>query len=162
MASFETDLLAELIERRHRCVVELHRLGIEQEQLIQAGDMGRLLQSLSVKQKQLAQLQQIQHELRPFHNQDPDARRWRSQQIRRRCAALLAESESLLAEIVEREKQNEQQLCRRRDQAAARLEGFHTASQARGAYAAHAGRTTVRRPLGGDAPSPRLDLSAED
>jgi hypothetical protein len=40
----------------------------------------------------------------------------------------------LLQDILAQEKQSEQQLCQRRNEAAARLQGSHLAYQARGAY----------------------------
>jgi hypothetical protein len=50
----------------------------------------------------------------------------------------LARCEALLAEIVSQEKQSERDLLRRRDEAAQRLQGVHSAAQARSAYAASA------------------------
>ena len=42
----------------------------------------------------------------------------------------------MLEEIIAQEKQSEEVLSRRRDEAAARLQGMHAAGQARGAYTA--------------------------
>jgi len=46
----------------------------------------------------------------------------------------LAECEALLTEIIGREKGSEDELVRRRDSAAVRLQGAHAAGVARGAY----------------------------
>ncbi|HEY5311317.1 MAG TPA: hypothetical protein VIK18_02315, partial [Pirellulales bacterium] len=89
-------------------------------------------------------------ELDPFRGQRPDERQWPSAEDRTRCAQIIERSESLFREILDREKQSEQSLGRRRDEAAARLEQAHAASLARGAYGA-----SYVRPLG------KLDLSSE-
>jgi len=138
MPCLETDLLADLIQRRHRCLIEMRALGLKQDSLIRQGDITRLLETLTAKQKQMEQLQEIDSELNPFRQQSPESRHWRNAETRARCAALISESETLLAEIVAQEKQSEAELCRRRDEASARLQGFHTASQTRGAYAKQA------------------------
>jgi len=135
MTSFETDLLAELIEQRHGCLIDVQRIGVEQEMLVNRGDTQRLLERLATKQKLLDQLQQIERQLDPFRQQEPTARTWRSEELRQHCAQLISESEEMLAGIVALEKKTESELCRRRDEAAERLAGFHTASQTRGAYA---------------------------
>ena len=74
--------------------------------------------------------------LDPFRNQDPDRRRWRTPEGRETCAEELARCEQLLAEIVGLEKQSEQDMICRRDEAAARLTGVHSASHARESYLA--------------------------
>ena len=130
----ETDLLADMIGQKYECLVGLRDMGRRQWELIQAGEITRLLDLLSAKQGAMAELQRIERALDPFRSQLPDARRWRTSETRRQCAEQLATCEGLLREIVEQEKQSESELVRRRDEAAARLQGAHAASQARGAY----------------------------
>ncbi len=98
--------------------------------------MTELLDVLSAKQQMIVELQRIERGLDPFRTQDPEQRSWRSPDERTRCAEQLNRCEALLAEIVRQEKHSERDLIRRRDEAAARLEGVHAASQARGAYLA--------------------------
>lgn len=130
----ETDLLADLIGRKYECLVGLREMGRRQWELVQAGEITRLLDLLSVKQGAMARLQRIERALDPFRAQSPDSRRWRSEESRRHCAEQLSACEALLGEIVVQEKRSEQELVRRRDEVAVRLQGAHTASQARGAY----------------------------
>jgi len=132
----ETDLLAELIARKHACLARLCEMGRVQMELARQGEITRLLHLLSTKQKAMAELQRIEKAMNPFRSQDAGARRWRTPEARRECARRLAECEALLEEIVDQEKRSEAELVRRRDEAAARLEGVHTARQARGAYTA--------------------------
>lgn len=132
--TLETDTLADLIARKQQCLLGLREMGRRQRELVQRGEITLLLDLLSCKQGALFELQRIERALDPFRHQDPEGRRWRSADDRRCCAGRLAECESLLGEIVEQEKQSERELVRRRDEAAARLLGAHSASHARGAY----------------------------
>ena len=134
MTAWDTDQLADLIRRKLDCLASLHELGRSQLSLVEAGELTDLLLVLSAKQQLLERLQAIERKLDPFRDQEPESRRWRSDADRRRCAASIDRCERLLAEIVDQERTSEAQLSLRRDQAAARLQGAHLASRARGAY----------------------------
>ena len=120
-------------------LVQLQSLGERQWELVREGRMTELLDVLGLKQRVLLQLQAVERELDPFRGEEPDARPWRSPEARRRCREQLAECESILAAIVEQEKKSECELTRRRDEAARRLSGMHTAAEARSAYRAPSG-----------------------
>lgn len=136
MPTLETDVLAEIIHRKTRCLAQLRALGEKQLASTMSGSMSDLLDVLALKQQVLLQLQRIERELDPFRDQVPESRRWASPQARQQCAADLAECEAILADVVRQEKQSEQELVRRRDEAAAQLRGTQSASQARRAYLA--------------------------
>jgi hypothetical protein len=150
MTVSETDTLAELIRQRQACLRSLRDLGRRQLELIEAGELSYLLTLLAGKQRLLTQLQDAERALDPFRQQDPASRTWRSAEARQQCARLAADCDSLLAEIVDQEREGEAAMSRRRDQTAASLEHVHSAGAARGAYAAEAG--AARR---------HLDLSSE-
>lgn len=139
MSALETDLLSDLIQKKRSCLVQLRDMGGKQLELVRDGDITHLLELLAAKQRVLAQLQQVQRQLDRFRNDDPEKRRWRTPQKRQECAGDQAECERLLAQIVIQEKQSEQELIRRRDEAAAQLAGVHSAGQARDAYLAETG-----------------------
>lgn len=151
MTVLETQRLAELIGRKHDCLMQLRDLGREQDGLIDDGEMTGLLQLLAVKQRLLESLQQVERQLDPYRDQDPEARQWTSQAERDRCAHMLVRCEALLKEIVNQEKQSEAQLRVRRDETAARLQNISLAHEARGAYI---------NALGDPGPG-QLDLSCE-
>ena len=136
MTALETDLLAELIRRKLDCLVELRDMGAKQLEFVRAGRITELLDLLSAKHRLLIRLERIEEELAPFRGQAPEGRTWRTPDGRRECARQVEQCEALLGEIVVREKQSECELTRRRDTLASQLQGFHLASQARGAYAA--------------------------
>jgi hypothetical protein len=130
----ETDILAELIRRKRQCLAQLWSLACRQRELIDQDDIGHLLDVLAVKQRLLAEMQRIEAGLDPFRGQAPSQRKWRSAEDRQRCAADLDECQRLYEQIVAGEKQSEQALIRRRDEAARQLEGAHHAGIARDAY----------------------------
>jgi hypothetical protein len=134
MTEYDTDVLADLIARKLDCLTRLQDMGRKQLALVRDGDMTQLLDVLGVKQRVLWELQRIERAMDPFRGQDPDQRRWRTTEKRKETAQLLERCETLLDEIVANEKQSEHELLRRRDEAAARLQGTHLASRARGAY----------------------------
>lgn len=138
MARLETDLLDELIERKHECLVRLRDMGRKQFELVSEGSITGVLDVLSAKQDLIVRLQSIERALDRFRDQDPESRQWSSPERRGQCADRLQRCESLLAEILSQEKQSEQELVRRRDATAEQLQGLHRAGQARGAYAAPA------------------------
>lgn len=133
---FETDLLADLIDRKHQCLAQLRDMGRRQCELINEGSISGLLDVLSAKQEVIARLQSVQRQLDPFRDQEPESRHWRSPGRRHACAEQVQRCECLLAEILAQEKRSELELTRRRDEAANQLQGIHHAGQARGAYIA--------------------------
>lgn len=148
-SAFDTDRLAELAGRRHDCLSQLHALSRRQLELIDQEDMTQLLGVLAAKQRVLGELHEVERGLDPFRGQNPDERRWRTPEARRQCADTIAKSEALFAEIIEREREGEEQMRRRRDQSAVRLQTARAATQARTAYASGAARAG------------RLDVSTE-
>ncbi len=135
--SLSTTSLADLIDKRHRCLLQLRDLGRKQSESIATGEMGPLLRLISVKNQLIAALQTIERELAPFHAQDPEQRDWSTAEARVQCAQKAEWCRLLLAEVMELEQQNEQNMVQRRDQVATQLQAVQAASNARGAYQAH-------------------------
>jgi hypothetical protein len=132
--TIDTDILAALVSKKHACLAQLHALAERQLSLIADGKLGDLLRVLAAKQQLLADMQEIERKLAPFRQQEPADRRWRNPADRDRCAEQLNRCESLLADILRREKQGELELKQRRDEAAVQLRGAHSARHARQAY----------------------------
>lgn len=130
----QSDHLAELVERRHRYLMLMRDLGVQQMALIESGDMSALLRVLGAKQRVMTELERAERALDPFRAQAAEDRQWRSPELREHCRRQLDESAALLAEILAQEKQGEGLLVRRRDEAAQRLAGSHFTHQAHSAY----------------------------
>lgn len=150
MTFTDTETLSELIRQKRDHLLTLRDLGKRQMDFVVDGDMGKLLDVLSAKQRVLNNLQHVERALDPFRDQDPETRTWRSAEARAGCARMLDECETLLKETVEQERQSEAALTVRRDEAAVRLHGAHAAGRARGAYR-DSGSSTISQ----------IDLSSE-
>lgn len=129
-----TETLANLIAQKLQLVELLAKLSRAQMELIDGGDMNRLLTVLAAKQRLLNQLQQLEQALVPFRDEDPDQRVWASAEARELCRLNAARSEQLLAEIMQLERQGEAEMIRRRDETARRLEEVECAARAHTAY----------------------------
>ena len=138
MIDHDTDRLAEQMEQKHDLLLQLRDLGLRQIELIVQGDLSRLLKLLAAKQRLMTALQSVDRGLEPFRNQDPDQRRWRTVDDRRRCAETATRCEELLAAIVVQERHSEAEMTIRRDVVAARLQGLHHAAQVHHAYSEEA------------------------
>ena len=136
MTQLSTENLADLIAKRHTCLLQLRDLGRKQSELISTGEMTSLLRLLSAKNQVIVAIQAIEQELKPYHAQDPELRQWHSAQSRAECAKLAEQCRQLLAEVMQLEKENEQQMTVRRDEVAGQLQVAQAANTARGAYQA--------------------------
>lgn len=162
MTNLTTDKLAELIAQRHTCLVQMHKLGVKQAELVNSGEIGALLRLLSVKNQLIVALQATEQQLAPFHEQDPETRVWVNPAARERCTRQAAECQPLLAEIMEMERDNEQKMTQRRDHVASQLQAAQSASTARRAYQVHQRQSP--RPVAfdtNDSIATQLDLQSE-
>jgi hypothetical protein len=136
MMNLPTDLLMQLVQARHACLVQLRDFGRRQMDLINQGNVTGLLDLLTMKQKPLNDIQRIEKALDPYRTQDPAKRPWPSAGERAACAQLVAECDAMLKEIVAQEKLCEETMVEKRDATAAELQRLRSAGQAHGAYMA--------------------------
>lgn len=134
LMSANTQQLAQLIAAKHDVLTQVRQLARRQVELVEEGDVGKLLGLLAAKQGLMLQLQDLERELDPFRRQDPDSRRWPSAEDRQRTRELATRCESLLSEIMVMEKNCETNMIQRRDAAASRLAGVGRAAEAAQAY----------------------------
>jgi hypothetical protein len=132
-----TESLIELIHGKHQVLLQLREIGRRQANLVIGGDVDAVLKLLAIKQNLIASLQEIEQQLAPHYREDPDRRHWPSSQARQACARQAAECNSLLAEIVQLEKQGAEKMTARRNDVAEQLQQVHAATQVRGAYEAN-------------------------
>jgi flagellar biosynthesis/type III secretory pathway chaperone len=134
--TYETDQLAELIDQKQDTLARLLEIGQKQFALAKDGEIAELLDVLAYKQRLIRELGTTERALDPFRNQEPDSRRWRNEEVRRRCADGIERCKRLLDAVMIQEHKSEDELRRRRDETALRLEEVRHAGKARGAYAA--------------------------
>lgn len=130
-----TNLLARLIDEKHKVLVQLVDLSRRQLALAEGSEeVNPLLSVLAVKQQLISRLMGLEKLLDPFRAQDPDSREWPTPADRRRCAERADNCRELLEELMQMEQDGMDHLCQRRDLAAAQLQTVSAADQARKAY----------------------------
>lgn len=135
MTAHSTTQLADLVGRKHACLLQLRDLGRRQRELIESGDVTQLLGLLAVKQRSIGELHDLERQLDPYRGDDPSARMWTGEAERLRCASLAEQANRLLVEVLDLERRCEEALRRRRDETAEQLAVVQAAGAARGAYA---------------------------
>lgn len=140
MLELSTNLLADLVAKRRKCLVQLRDLGVRQSQMIAGGEMAELLRLVAAKQQLIVALQAIEQQLAPFHEQDPDRRQWNSAEARACCAADAEACRLLIQEVMAMERAGERQMIERRDAVAMQLRTVVSGGKVRDAYQAHAAR----------------------
>lgn len=147
-----TESLARMVRQKRRLLEQLASLGGRQLELIDAGDVGGLVQLLGGKQQLITGLQLVERGLDAFRDDDPETRHWPTPQARAECAADAAECNRLLQSVIATEQQHERRLASRRDDIAVQLRQAQSAHAASTAYKPHL-RT-------GAAPSPQTQSTA--
>lgn len=131
-----TELLAELIRKKHQVLMQLREIGRRQTDLVTGGEIAALLTLLGGKQQLIAGLQALEAQLKPYYAQNPDTRTWRSPADRALCAQLANECNVLLEEVVSLEKSSAEKMNVRKSEVAEQLNQAHAASHVRSAYQA--------------------------
>jgi hypothetical protein len=131
-----TEQLANLIDRKHRILVQLRDVGRRQMEFVAGRDTASLIKLLAVKQSLIGGLQAVESELAPYSAEDPDRREWKDAEARATCAGRAADCNAMLREIVSLEKQGVDQLTVHRNEIAEQLQSVHAAADVRHAYQA--------------------------
>ncbi len=137
MTDLPTNILADLMLKRRKCLTQLRDLGIRQSQFIAAGEMAELLRLAAAKQQLIVALQAIEKQLAPFHVQDAEGRHWASVEARARCADDAEACRQLVQEVMAMEQDGERQMTSRRDQVADQLRSVAAGGRVREAYQAN-------------------------
>ena len=133
-----TTILADLVAKRRKCLTQLRDLATRQMEMIAGGEMAELLRLVSAKQQLIVALQAIERQLTPFHDEDPESRRWESVAARARCADDAEACRTLVQEVMAIEQAGERLMVERRDAVASQLRTVAAGSRVRDAYSAQA------------------------
>jgi len=136
MANTEsTDRLAELMNRKHEVLTQLHTLSQYQLRLAGHDDyLSDLMRVLAAKQTLIDRLSSVDRELNPFRSEDPNVRVWRSPEDRQRCSVMARNCEQLLDELKKLESESTSAVSKRRDEVARQLKETHTSVDSNAAY----------------------------
>ena len=134
MTALDVSEYLDLFTARRDCCRELLELSRKQQPLIEQDDYRRLLEVLGRKQRLLGSLDDI-------HKKHPDLKdSWKSRKpaidpaLRDDCDHLLAETEAILAEILEEERNSTNFLTDRRDRTQRQLEKISSGGRVHDAY----------------------------
>ena len=133
-ARWDTDILADLIAKKHDLLVQLRTLTLQQVEVVATNQLRDLMTLLSAKQTLLNQVQRLEQGLDHFRQQDPEARKWRTPEARLACRAKAELCEQLVSELVTMEKASESTMLQRRDGLSNQLNLAGNAANARAAY----------------------------
>ncbi|MEN1679829.1 MAG: hypothetical protein AAGJ46_09555 [Planctomycetota bacterium] len=159
-----TERLAQLIRGKRAVLEQLREVGKRQGELVANGEIDALLRLLAAKQRLLTALQAAERGIEPFREQDPESRTWASAERRAACAADADACRSLLAEVMEMERAQEQAMTQRRDNVADQLRRSQAAHNAADAYRTHNRPAAAPAPVAPPTATPQptaLDLSSE-
>ncbi|MCS7236802.1 MAG: hypothetical protein NZ899_00860 [Thermoguttaceae bacterium] len=125
-----------LFTRRIDLLKQLHLLVDEQEKVIQAGEIDRLLEILAVKQMILTELDSTEETLGTWRSARPPGSSWPPQDWPGKLRQLWDYGQRLISELLRREKSCEEEMKLRRGQIAAQLEAHLASAKAQEAYRA--------------------------
>jgi len=126
--------LLQIFRDRHACFAGLLELAKFQQQFVEADEYPQLLSLLGRKQQIIGRLEAI-GKAQPRLWDD-----WRAERdgaasaARQACEETLAQTEALLAELLEHERVSTETLAKRRDQTAAQLRAVASGSRVNTAY----------------------------
>lgn len=128
-----SNILPVLQARRQHCrnLLELSR---RQRNLIDASDYSQLLSILGQKQRLLGRLDELNKEHPDLKSQWKLIRTTADAEWRDDCEHVLAETESILAELIEEESQSTEHLSRKRDATQRELQSVSQGARVHDAY----------------------------
>jgi hypothetical protein len=125
--------LQTFVERR-QCLADLLELSHRQHDLVEADDYSRLLGLLGGKQQIISRLEEIGNGRPGLWDEWREERGRLTPDVRERCEQALAETEELLARLLELERVSTECLARRRDETARQLQSVAAGSRVNQAY----------------------------
>lgn len=138
-----TDMLVgHLIDKRD-VLWQLRQLVDCQAPLIAGGDSKKLLGLLATKEKLLTRLKKVEASLDPFRDDDPEDRVWRSAADRQAARDISTECDKLLAEVMEIDRNDEQNLVARHGNVEKDLHHIQTSRPINVAYSPPPNRGTL-------------------
>jgi hypothetical protein len=117
------DILDVLKHRRTHCR-ELLDLSRRQNRVIDMSDYSSLLGILGQKQRILGRLDELKRRYPDLGRQWASLRETGQPDVRRDCEAIISETEAILAELVQTEKDGAEELSQRRDATRKQLESI--------------------------------------
>ncbi len=131
-----TDFLLNCMQERCDLLEALKTLAESQAIAASHAEIDLTLGILGRKQALLEELADVQNKLKPYFNDDPEQRAWKSAEHRQRCRKLADQCQRLLQETMQLEHEALQEMTSRRDAVAAQLQDGKDSILAHTAYMA--------------------------
>ena len=131
-----TDFLLHSMHQRCELLEALKILAESQAIAASHAEIDLTLGLLGRKQALLEELAGVQLKLKPYFNDDPEQRVWKSAEHRHRCRELADQGQRLLQETMQLEQEALQEMTSRRDAVAAQLQDGKDSILAHTAYMA--------------------------
>ncbi|MCA9158388.1 MAG: hypothetical protein KDA72_08680 [Planctomycetales bacterium] len=131
-----TDILLHCMQERCDLLEALKTLAESQANAASHTEIDLTLGLLGRKQGLLEELADVQLRLKPYFNDDPEQRVWKSAEHRQRCRRLADQCQRLLQETMQLEHEALQEMTLRRDAVAAQLQDGKDSILAHTAYMA--------------------------
>jgi hypothetical protein len=137
-SNLNTEELSSLLERQLEILSALLMLAQQQVDYLGADNVELLLSMLARKQPLINELLELQANLQPFREQDPEQREWVSEHKRAHCQQLVAQCTQMHQELLRLEAMMLSELELHRNAVAAQLQDGRDATLAHTAYSAEA------------------------
>lgn len=134
MSERKTDELSAILARKLACLSRMHELGVQQQAVLDAEDLGELLRLVAARQSLVEELLVLEQQLNPFRNESPESRNWPSPAARAAGKRLADECDRLLQGVLAQEQASERQLQARRDATAQQLVSMRQGGLVQQAY----------------------------
>ncbi|MCL2304583.1 MAG: hypothetical protein FWC43_04500 [Planctomycetaceae bacterium] len=128
-------MLAQILQSRVSVLEQMLRVSEKQLEVVRLGDMTLLLQLLARKRKVYDTFEELERQLDPYRNIEPQDRKWESEQQRLDSDAAIERSKELLAAILELDQQGEAELLRQKDDVQRQMQKMDTSGKAAAVYA---------------------------
>jgi len=134
MSAADQSRFLQTFSDRRQCFSDLLGFSAEQLSLIESDDYTRLLAILGSKQRVIGRLEEISR-MHPWLWQEWQRHRdGLDSELRAACEKVLAETEDVLAELMQHERNSTTHLSRRRDETQFQLHRVTAGAQAQAAY----------------------------
>lgn len=114
--------IRDVLQHRRKHCRDLLELSRRQHQFIEAGDYTQLMSTLALKQRILGRLDEVKRRYPELSRQWTSLRESGLPGVRQDCESLIAETETILADLLASEKEGTDQLTERREATRRQLE----------------------------------------
>ena len=126
--------LTQILESQVSVLEQMLLISEKQLHIVQLEDMTLLLQLLGRKDKMCEAFKELERQLEPYKNIEPQDRKWESEQERLACDAVVRRRRELRDAILELDRQSETELARQMHDTQKQMRKMDTSGKAAAVY----------------------------